>query len=145
MHIFLQRWRVPSYMYTHACKIMRACLDVSCPWPLLAESVYKASRLAPTVTAFMCVNALTTCPDGEVETFMEGALEEFTSLCDFSASVEPFWSHWVSLLECHHSIQIPNLCSDLFPKWDIWIVAKYFRTIFIIVGLLIVLNSPLVL
>lgn len=35
-----------------------------------------------------CVNALTTCPDGEVETFGDRALQDFTTSHEFCASVE---------------------------------------------------------
>ena len=69
-----------------------------------------AVRLAPTVCVFMCVNTLTTCPDGKVETFTDSALEEFTWWWDFLTSVElsavlTFWSHSESSLDISLSPQ----------------------------------------
>lgn len=68
-------------------------------------------------TLHSCVNALTTCPDGEVETFGDSAPQDFTTLQDFSASVENplfFWSHRVPFLSSQRSN--PQILSALVSK-----------------------------
>lgn len=71
----------------------------------------------PSDTLHWCVNALTTCPDVEVETFGDAAPQDFTTSHDFCASVEIplfFCSHLVPFLSSQRSN--PQILSGLVSK-----------------------------
>lgn len=74
---------------------IHACIHVStmfrCVLPLTpvgSVCTYGHASRTHRVCVFMCVNALTTCPDGEVETFVHSALKEFACWGNFSTAVK---------------------------------------------------------
>lgn len=96
-------------------------------------------------TLHWCVNALTTCPDGEVETLGDSPPQDFTTLHDFSASVEnpSFLSQWVPFLSSQRSN--PQVLSGLVSKMRHLNNGQTFYSHVFIIAFLFVLNSLLLL
>lgn len=127
---------------------IHACIHVStmfrCVLPLTpvgSVCTYGHASRTHRVCVFMCVNALTTCPDGEVETFVHSALKEFAWWGNFSTAVKvkgslTFWCHsvpWLSQMD----ISPPLQKSDAFfisapARMRFWRSAEYFFIIIII-------------
>lgn len=107
IYIFKIYINMQRHRHTHAC-ICRA-LPMTPTGPVCLYGLTSD-------TLHSCVNALTTCPDGEVETFGDRAPQDFTTLHDFCASVENplFRSHLVPFLSSQRSS--PQILSGLVSK-----------------------------
>lgn len=133
---FWQNGNICNYKREHSQKYISACdshaharirrvLPVTPTGPVCLSG-------PPSDTLRWCVNARTTCPDGEVETFGDSAPQDFTTSHEFSAPVEgpPLFFGLTGCLSCHHSGRVPGFCQLSFPKRDARIMARRFRAIF---------------